>query len=783
MFRRSIVLAGICFVALLAGQSAWGRQPAEEDQTAAAPATSRWPMQISSGAGAITVFQPQLEDFQGDQLSARAAVSVTAPGQQNPIFGAIWLQSRVSTDRVARTVQILDVNVTKTVFPGADAATSATLSSAIKSAMVAQPITLSLDQLLAMLQTVQKENAAGADLDTTAPAIIFRDHPTVKVQYDGAPKLEQVPDSALMRVANTPFFVALDPASKTYFLKGGGRWFSASDPLGPFQDAQQVPSAVAALADASDYKDPQTPLTAAQLASLEIVTATDPTELIWTDGEPQMGTIAGTDLLYVTNTDSDMFLYIDTQQLFVLLSGRWYTAPNRSGPWTFVGPDKLPPDFSRIPPASDKGDVLAHVTGTTSAQDALADSQVPQTAAVDRQQFEQPTVQYDGDPQFQPVQGTPLTYCVNTATPVVFIRQHYYCCYNGCWYVGGAAVGPWGLCTAVPQEVYLIPPSCPIYPARFCYVYGYTPSVVYCGYLPGYVGCYTYGGVVVFGTGFHYHPWWGHTYYPRPCTWGFAAHYNAYVGHWGFSFGLATGSGSLWIGTGVSGSHSWGRSQPWFGYGGYRPVVVHNDVHVDIFRTQYTTNVLHKTVVRNTVRNDVYARNVYDRRTDVHVENVRNVREPISEKTTLEHLQNDHGGVAPKAQEQVRNNVYADKNGNVYRHTVDGWETQDKGKWTAAPKLEAPMAEGKGEGPKEEPRVEPKVEPKAEPKEEPKAEPRAEPAPEVNKDLNNDYRARVDGDARLKDYEKPAAPKAEEKPAAERASDRSSDKSSSSGHK
>ena len=73
---------------------------------------------------------------------------------------------------------------------------------------------------------------------------------------------------------------------------------------------------------------------------VEIVTATTPTELIWSDGPPQMSTLQGTGLLYWANTASDVFLMIDSQQMYVLLSGRWYTSPNKNGPWTFVAPDK-----------------------------------------------------------------------------------------------------------------------------------------------------------------------------------------------------------------------------------------------------------------------------------------------------------------------------------------------------------------------------------------------------------------------------------------------------------
>src|SRR5207302_6712866 len=133
--------------------------------------------------------------------------------------------------------------------------------------------------------------------------------------------------------------------------------------------------------------------------------------------------------------------------LFLLLSGRWYAAPNRSGPWAFVPPDKLPPDFARIPPNSDKGDVLAHVSGTQAAADAVADAQIPQTATVDRAQYEQPAVEYDGEPQFAPVADAGCSYAVNTPQSVVLVRDRYYCRYNAVWYICPSPRGPWEICT------------------------------------------------------------------------------------------------------------------------------------------------------------------------------------------------------------------------------------------------------------------------------------------------------------------------------------------------
>src|SRR5689334_5277418 len=90
------------------------QEPAPQSASDALPQTgnadeSQWPMRISTSDGEITVFQPQLDDFKGDTLWARAAVSVSNSRQPQPLFGAVWFQSRVSTDRVTRTVQTIDV--------------------------------------------------------------------------------------------------------------------------------------------------------------------------------------------------------------------------------------------------------------------------------------------------------------------------------------------------------------------------------------------------------------------------------------------------------------------------------------------------------------------------------------------------------------------------------------------------------------------------------------------------------------------------------------------------
>jgi hypothetical protein len=94
------------------------------------------------------------------------------------------------------------------------------------------------------------------------------------------------------------------------------------------------------------------------------------------------------------------------------------------------------------------------------------------------------------------------------------------------------------------MAIYAIPPSSPLYYVTYVRIYEATPTVVYEGYTPGYLGTVVApGGTVVYGTGYAYAPWIGSVWYPPPYTYGVAAApvYNPYVGFtFGFAMGLAT---------------------------------------------------------------------------------------------------------------------------------------------------------------------------------------------------------------------------------------------------
>src|SRR5262249_23998178 len=152
----------------------------------------------------------------------------------------------------------------------------------------------------------------------------------------------------------------------------------------------------------------------------------------------------------------------------------------------------LPPDFAKIPDDSPVENVKASVPGTTQAQNAVIESEIPQTATVQRT-LQIKTITFDGTPQFKPIEGTTLQYVANASIPIIETsQQNFYACQGGVWFTSAAVTGPWVVAAWLPASIYTIPPSSPLYNLTYVQVYGSTPSVVYVGYTPGYTGAIVY---------------------------------------------------------------------------------------------------------------------------------------------------------------------------------------------------------------------------------------------------------------------------------------------------
>ena len=643
-----------------------------------------WPKVIEVDNGKVTVYQPEVDSFEGNVIEARAAVAYTETGGE-PTFGAAWLKAQVGVDREQRLVTLENIEVTE--LRSADGEDyREKLDAVLKEHVAGREITTSLDDLIASMHALEEERTHAANLKTDPPQILFRTEPALLVTIDGDTAKHDIDNSPYQAVVNTPYPLLHNKKKHTYHLTPAeGVWYRAKSEDGSWSyDASPPKDAVKLVADAHKDQEAQEadddgdsePITAANAP--EIVVTHTPTELIVAEGEPEFKPLVD-DLLVMTNTESHVFQHVSQQDYYVVLSGRWYKAKSMQGPWTFVAADSLPDAFASIPEDEPSADARVYVAGTPEAKDAVLDAQIPQTATVQRGQVEL-DVQYDGQAKFEPIDGTELELAVNSSDTVLKAGRDYYCVRDGVWYIARAADGPWEVADHAPPGVADIPPSSPAYNTKYVKVYDSTPEVVYVGYTPGYVGSYIYGPTVVWGTGWYYHPWISpYYYYPWHSTWGFHVSYNSWTG-WGF--GLSWSSGPFHFGF-YSGGY-WHHNYPWYGPGyghggwwgpgGYRPrfsagnrINIGNDVNINV-------NNFNRSL-RNT--------NIYQRPTQrARVQDTRNLQGTANRQAARSRTQSiDRSAARSQAQNLGNNNVFTDKAGNVHRKTADGWQTRDAGQW------------------------------------------------------------------------------------------------------
>jgi len=642
-----------------------------------------WPREIETKKGSvITLYQPQLETFENNNLIGRMAISVKVP-DKDLIFGAIWFEAKLLTDLDTRIAVLDEINITQTHFPDVENDKVEYFARMLEDEIEGWDVEMSLDRLLASLELAEVYQEQSAKLNNQPPEIYFRTNPATLVYIDGDPILMDTEESGIKYVANTPYFLVKYEKDGNYYLKGAKWWYSSSQATSGWDEAKKVPSKIKKLAEKSidDEGVEQDSVLMAMAEAPELIISTLPAELISTDRDPKYTPIEGTTLLYVDNSENDIIMDINTQNHYILLAGRWYFSRTlKDGDWTFSDPADLPKEFSDIPVESPMSNVRTSVPGTEEANMAVLEQTIPQTATVDRATASV-EVSFDGEPQFEEIEGTSMSYAVNCDKSVLLVDGKYYCVDDGIWFESANAKGPYTASIERPEGVEDIPAESPVYNVKYVYIYDYTPEVIYVGYTPGYTCSYVYGGVVVYGTGYYYKPWYGYYYYPRPVTYGFGVHYNPYTG-WGFSFSVS-------FGRHYGGYGMWG---PRGYHHGYRRGYSHG------YRHGYNRGYAHGARRGYAAGKSSSNRNVYSNRsngvksTGVNQRQARQNQPTASQGNVNRQNQNraqQQPANAGRGTSQDRsrastqkNNVYTDRSGNVQRQNSNGnWENRSNGQW------------------------------------------------------------------------------------------------------
>ena len=121
-------------------------------------------------------------------------------------------------------------------------------------------------------------------------------------------------------------------------------------------------------------------------------------------------------------------------------------------------------------------------------------------------------------------------------------------CLQGVWFISSTPQGPWTTASSIPQVIYTIPPSSPVYNVTYVTQVTTSSGYVQSSYTAGYVGAFVMGvgvgAIVASGTGYYYPPYIGYplggypVYHPYPTpygAYGATPYYNSATGAYGVS--------------------------------------------------------------------------------------------------------------------------------------------------------------------------------------------------------------------------------------------------------
>jgi len=649
-----------------------------------------WPRQITKQGNTLVYYQPQVDDWVNfTELNWRSAFSLTPAGGK-PVLGVFVAQGQTDVDNDNKTVLISNIRLLSTNFPSLDPASTAQMDQLLRT-FVPPTVTISLHRLVAVVK--KAEAVPSVPVRNDPPAIVVSYKPAILLNVDGEPTLGDVGKTKLKFVINTTWPLFLDPGTSTYYLLAGQQWMTAGSLDGPWSPTAKLPKEMSKITEEAQWSSLRSviPPPASSGIVPMIFYSSQPAEMILFDGRPVYAQIPGTQLVYATNTRSFLFVDSPTQEYYYLTAGRWFSAKSLLGPWSFATPN-LPADFRQIPSNSPVSEVLTSVPGTEQAKDAVLLAQIPTTMVVTSSAAAQAKVVYGGDPQFAPISGTSLYYATNTPDKVIQVGDVYYLCLQGVWFMSTSAQGPWTVANSVPQVIYTIPPSSPVYNVTYVTQVTTTSGNVQSSYTAGYLGAFVMGAavgaVIANGNGYYYPPYvyrppYGYpVYYPHATTYGVygsygtTAHYNSATGAYGVSqtaygpYGSATRSASYNPYTGTStrtasASTAYGTRSAGQAYNPY------TGTYAASRQGSSPTAQWGSSAVTNGNKS-AYSQHYSTAQGSVGSVQGSGGGKAVGSSTA-------YGG--SYAAKSSSGDMYAGHDGNVYKNTGSGWQTYNNGSW------------------------------------------------------------------------------------------------------
>jgi len=518
------------------------------------PEPLTFPREVTSDVGTVLVYAPQIDSWDDfAKIEGRIAIGVTPAGETEPVYGVAEFTADSDPNLELRVVAVENLAITVTSFPEPDAKRREQLDAIVRETAQYRTHFVPLDVIL----TYIAPNAQPSETEGLAfepPPIFYSSTPAILVMTEAEPLYAPLPDTKLEYVVNTNWDL-FRYKEKEWYLRVDYHWLKNKSLSGEWEYTKRLPRDFNKLPDDKNWtkvKAAMPPTKPEKGDEPPTVFISDrPAELIVTDGQPGFRTVGGPGLSYATDTESDLFRY--GSKYYYLVSGRWFRADSLRGPWEHA--KELPEVFATIPEDHEKSHVLVAVPNSDEARLAMLEALIPRKATVSRDAGKDVNVFFQGDPQFELIPGTTVERATNSYNDILRVGNQYYLCDNAVWYVAASTDGPWVVADSIPVAIYDIPPSSPSYHVTHVKVYDSDPSSVSMGYTSGYYGSYVSYGVVVYGSGWYYPPYYG--YYPY-------YGYPYYPYYWGYPYSYG---GSTWYNPNTG---RYGRSASVYGpYGGY----------------------------------------------------------------------------------------------------------------------------------------------------------------------------------------------------------------------
>jgi hypothetical protein len=650
-----------------------------------------WPRsyQMPNGSG-LVIYEPQIASWERQKhMVAYAAVAHAAKGVAKPDLGSIKLEADTGVSLEERLVRFATIELTEANFPKLSRQQVSDITAYIRETLPDEEKVIALDRVMAAVDTsaIAPKDVSGIKADP--PPIFFSSTPAILVNLDGEPLWSPIPENDLRFAVNTNWDLFEHGPSKTFYLRYETSWLTASEVKGPWTPAGDLPGSFAKLPADANWKEVKAALPGKKLDAKKapkVFVSLEPAEMILIEGKPKYEEVEGTSLFWVSNTESDVFRVgkVGASTLYYLVAGRWFSASDFTGPWTFATL-ALPADFQKIPLEHPRSRVLASVPGTRQAAEGILLAQIPETARVNIKTLKAPEVSYQGDPKFEPEPGAaPVQSAVNTDKDIFKIGDKYYMCYNGVWFSAKGPNGPWEVETNVPKEIYSIPASSSHHHVTYVTVEDDDDDDDWATFavVAGYTGMMIAWGCVVWGSGWYYPPYWGWGggyypyYYPRYPTYGYSAWYNPYTGAYGRgvrAYGPYGGAGAGARYNPRTGTYSRGASA-WGPYGSRGVAEAWNPRTGTYGRTRQGSNVYGSWGSTSVQRGDDWAQTARytDRATGTTTRVTRTDEGAMASRRGA-------GGGAVAVGEG--GNVYAGRDGNVYRRQDGNWQKAENGNW------------------------------------------------------------------------------------------------------